>query len=64
MRAAAEAAGPPGGGPEGVGPSDVGSFRLKPGETLRLPAVKVSGRLSSLLCIPGAACAKEPASNK
>ena len=44
MCAAAEAAGPSVGGPEGGGPSDQGSFRLKPGETLRLPAVKVPGR--------------------
>ena len=50
MRAAAEAAGPSEGGPEGGGPSDQGGFRLKPGETLRLPAVKVHERPASLLC--------------
>ena len=48
MRAAAEAAGPSTGGPEGGAPSDQGDLRLKPGETLRLPAVKVHGALSKL----------------
>ena len=50
MRAAAEAAGPPAGGPEAGVSSDQSSFRLKPGETLRLPAVKVNGRSSSQVC--------------
>lgn len=44
MRAAAEVAGTSSDGPEGGGPLDQGSFQLKPGETLRLPAVKVPGR--------------------
>ena len=51
MRAAAEAAGPPPEGPAGGGPSDQGSFRLKPGEMLRLPAVKVHGRPLPTICI-------------
>ena len=53
MRAAAEAAGPPTEGPAGGGPSDQGSFRLKPGETLRLPAVKVHGRPLPTFCMSG-----------
>lgn len=52
MHAAAEASKPPAAGVEGGGPSDQGVFRLKPGETLRLPAVKVPGRPSLILCLP------------
>ena len=50
MRAAAEAAETASEGPEGGAPSDQGSFRLEPGETLRLPTVKVP-RALHCLCV-------------